>query len=217
MDRVYTACDYLFCIAFLGVSLNFAYAVFSEVFTFYQWFIMMALANSVVALGFLLYVWKKELDLRATDTFTGTLLGAMVILVLNFVIAILYAQTLATQSLTLSVLQLNTDLIASNMIVHVCLIAPTEEICFREVLFTPLKIIFQRIFGEASSYPDGIAYGFSSAIYFAIAHQVALMFNPLLLLFPIASSVVFVYIRIKYGLYACVNAHRINNVISILM
>jgi membrane protease YdiL (CAAX protease family) len=217
MDRVYTALDYLILMMFLMLTINFAYSTFETLYNFYQWMIIMSFAFSIGSVGFFMYVWKKDTDLRATDTFTGTILGAFVLLVANFVIALLYSTTAPAQSLTLSVLQLNTGIIASNFLLHAILIAPTEEIVFRGVLFDPFRILFERFFGQESYYPTGLAFGFSSGIYFAIAHQVVLAFNPVLLLFPILSSVVLVYIRVRFGLYASVNAHRINNVVSLIM
>lgn len=217
IDRVYTAIDYIVLMILLGVTINFAYEIFGDIFTFYQWFIMCGFGFSIVTLAAITYRWNKAEDLRVPDTITGTLVGAVIILTLNFVFSFIYATAIQPQSFTLSFLQLHTGLIISNLLIHMILIAPSEEIVFREVLFTPIKLILQRIFGIKSYFPDGLAYGFSSVLYFAIAHQVVLGFDPILMLFPIFSSVVLVYVRVKFGLYASVNAHRINNLITFIM
>lgn len=223
MNRVVVAIYYLMGLVFFSITIGFALAEFESLILFYSIMIGFSAGYSVFMIGLVVHTKKHELlDLQPKDSFTGSILGISTLLFANFVFAYLYSMIYASIygspplrlfGMGLIPLQVDSFLIVSSVAIHALVIAPTEEIIFRELMPQALFLVFKKLLPQ--NYAVAFAYSIASIVYFAMAHLSATGFNFVMMGFIIVSSIVLAVIRVKYGLLATTVAHITNNVVSV--
>jgi membrane protease YdiL (CAAX protease family) len=224
MNRVYVAGYFLLGLFIVELTLFFSISQFEDIIQFYSIMIDVGVAYSVLMIGLASYTSKTTLvDLRTTDSLTGSFLGTAALLLANFLFsygysliytAIYGAAPLTLLGLGLVSLQISPFLIVSNIMIHAFIIAPCEELAFREVLPQALFHVFKRLLPE--NYAVAFAYIIASVSYFGIAHLVSTGFNIILMGFIITSAIILAIIRVKFGLLSCVASHTVNNLASLV-
>jgi hypothetical protein len=225
MNRVVVAIYYLLGLVFFSITIGFAMAEFESLILFYSIMIGFSAAYSVFMIGLVVHTKKHSLlDLKPSDTFTGSILGISVLISANFVFAYLYSLVYASIygspqyaifGLGLLPLQVGSFVIVSHVLIHALIIAPTEEIIFRELMPQGLWLIFRKLL--PNNYAVAFAYSIASIVYFAMAHLSSTGFNIVMMGFIVVSSVTLAFIRVKFGLLSCTVAHITNNVVSVFL
>lgn len=225
MNRVVVAIYYLLGLVFFSITIGFAMAEFESLMLFYSIMIGFSAGYSVFMIGLIVHTKKHSvLDLKPTDTVTGSIIGISVLMFANFIFAYLYtvvyasvygSPEMAIFGLGLLPLQVGSFVIVSHVAIHALIIAPTEEIIFRELIPQALWLVFKRVLPQ--NYAVAFAYSIASIVYFGMAHLSSTGFNIVMLGFIIVSSVALAVIRVKFGLLACTVSHITNNVASVFL
>ena len=225
MNRVVVAGYYILGLVFFSITIGFAMAQFESLMLFYSIMIAISAGYSVFMVGSVVHTKKHSLlDLKPTDSVTGSIIGISVLLFSNFVFAYLYtvvytsiygSPPLALFGMGLIPLQVGSFVIVSHVLIHALIIAPTEEIIFRELIPQTLFLGLKR--GLPNNYAVAFAYSVASIVYFGMAHLSATGFNIVMMGFIVVSSVTLAVIRVKYGLLACTVSHITNNVVSVFI
>jgi len=225
MNRVVVAIYYLIGLVGFSITIGFAMSQFESLMLFYSIMIGFSAGYSVFMIGLVVHTKKHSLlDLKPKDSFTGSILGISVLLFANFVFAYLYSVVytsiygsppLNLFGMGLIPLQVGSFVIISHVAIHALIIAPTEEVVFRELMPQALFLVFKKLL--PNNYAVAFAYSIASIVYFGMAHLSATGFNFVMMGFIIVSSVALAVIRVKYGLLSCTVAHITNNVASVFL
>ncbi len=231
-DIVISAADYVIAMGILMFTIGFAVLTYLQIFLFYSY----AIIFSAVAAVYAFYSYKSVREKKA-NFIVGITLGVTIVIFTNVIFSYVLAPFQNTLGLSIvdtesplygisvsptsEILLLESTQTLSpiegffvSIMFHVCLIAPTEELFFRYAYPEPIKWVLQRFlkFDETTAY--AIAYVISSTLFFGIAHSVAYAFNAILLMFTVVAGIELAAIRTKYGLYASIWVHRLNNILS---
>lgn len=236
MNRVYAAGYSLVGLLLIQLTLFFSIDQFDDVIQFYSIMRDICVAYAVLMIGLATYTSKTTLvDFKSSDSLTGSFFGVTALLITNILFsygyALVYVTIYGVSPLTifgvgLVSLSISPFLIVSNVMIQAFLIAPCEEITFREVLPQGLYHIFKWVISRflpfenyemiIEKYAIAFAYSIASVCYFAIAHLVSTGFNIILMGFIITSAIILAIIRVKFGLLSCLTAHTANNLASLV-